>query len=63
MSALGFKARVITSPTPNGEIEGDQVQAHTQGGNWGDQIQAHTQGENWGGSDPGPHPQGEIEGD
>ena len=32
-------------PTPKGEIERDQ-------------IQAHTQGENWGGSNPGPHPRG-----
>ena len=50
-------------PTPKGEIDGDQVQADTQGGNWG-------------GSGPGPHPRvklrgfrsrltlkGEIEGD
>ena len=53
-------------PTPKGEIEGDQVQAHTQGEIEGDQVQAHTQGEiegdqiqahtqggNWGGLDPG----------
>ena len=52
-----------SKPTAKGEIEGDQVQAHTQGGYWG-------------GSDPGPHlrgklrgirsrptPKGEIEGD
>ena len=30
------KLRGIRSrPTPKGEIEGDQIQAHTQGGNWG----------------------------
>ena len=46
------KLRGIRSrPTPKGEIEGDQIQAHTQGGNWGG---AHTQGGNWGGSDPDP---------
>ena len=37
-------------PTPRGEIEG------------GGQVQAHTQGGNWGGSDPGPHPRGELRG-
>ena len=35
--------------TNRGEIEGDQVQAHRQGGNWG-------------GSDPGPHPRGNLRG-
>ena len=45
------KFRGIRSrPTPKGEIEGDQIQAHTQRGNLG-------------GSDPGTHPRGEIEGD
>ena len=34
-------------PTPQGEIEGDQIQAHTQGGNWG-------------ASDSGPHPRGKL---
>ena len=61
--------------TPKGEIEGDQVQAHTQGGNGGDQvqahtqggnggdqIQAHTQGGNGGGSGPGPHSRGKLRG-
>ena len=44
------KLRGIRSrPTPKGEIEGDQIQAHTQGGNWG-------------GSDPGPHPRGKLRG-
>ena len=44
------KLRLIRSrPTPKGEIEGDQVQAHTQGGNWG-------------GSGPGPHPRGKLRG-
>ena len=28
----------------------------------GDQIQAHTQGGNGGGSDPGPHPRGKLKG-
>ena len=36
-------------PTLKREIEGDQVQAHTQGGNWG-------------GSYPGPHPRGKLRG-
>ena len=63
------KLRGIRSrPTPKGEIEGDQVQAHTQGGNLrgirsrpipkgeieGDQVQAHTQGGSWGGSGLAP---------
>ena len=26
--------RVCSRPTPKGEFEGDQIQAHTQGGNW-----------------------------
>ena len=44
------KLRGIRSrPTPKGEIEGDQIQAHTQGGNSG-------------GSDPGPHPRGKFRG-
>ena len=39
-------------------------QAYNQGGGEikGDQIQAHTQGGNWGGSDPGPHPRGKLRG-
>ena len=41
----GIKSR----PTPKGEIEGDQIQAHTKGGNWG-------------GSGPGPHPRGKFRG-
>ena len=40
---------IMSSPTPKGEIEGDQIQAHTQGGNWGR-------------SDPGPHPRGKLRG-
>ena len=45
------KLRGIRSrPTPKGEIEGDQIQAHTQGGNWG-------------GIRSRPAPKGEIEGD
>ena len=31
----------VSRPTPKGEVEGDQVQAHSQGGSWG-------------GSSPGP---------
>ena len=68
--------RPPSRPTSKGEIEGDQVQAHTQGGNSGgirsrptpkgeiegDQIQAHTQGGNSGGSDPGRHPRGKFRG-
>ena len=41
--------RPPSRPTTRGEIEGDQVQAHTQGGNWR-------------GSDPGPHPRGKFRG-
>ena len=48
--------RIPPRSTPKGEIEGDQIQAHTQGGNWWDQIQAHTQGGNSGGSGPAPTP-------
>ena len=40
---------IRSRPTPKGEIEGDQVQAHTQVGNGG-------------GSDPGPHPRGKLRG-
>ena len=44
------KLRGIRSrPTPKGEIEGDQIQAHTQGGNSR-------------GSDPGPYPRGKFRG-
>ena len=39
----------VSMPTSKGEIEEDQVQAHTQGGNWE-------------GSDPGPHPRGKLRG-
>ena len=39
----------ISRPTPKGEIQGDHIQAHTQGGNSG-------------GSDPGPHPRGKFRG-
>ena len=46
----GGKLRGIRSrPTAKGEIEGDQIQAHTKGGNSG-------------GSDPGPHPRGKFRG-
>ena len=38
-----------TRPTAKGEIEGDQIQAHTQGGNQR-------------GSDPGPHPRAKLRG-
>ena len=34
--------------------QGDQIQAHTQGGNLGDQVQANIQGGNSGGSGPNP---------
>ena len=40
---------IRSRPTPKGEIQGDQIQAHTQGGNSG-------------GSDPGPHPRGKFRG-
>ena len=59
------KLRGIRSrSTPKGEIEGDQIQAHTQGGRsdpgpyprGGDQVQANIQGGNSGGSGPTPPP-------
>ena len=44
------KLRGIWSrPTPKGEVEGNLVQAHTQG-------------ESWGESGPGPHPRGKLRG-
>ena len=43
------KEALPSRPTPKGEIEGDQVQAHTQGGNLGE-------------SDPGPHQRGKLRG-
>ena len=39
----------MTRPTTRGEIEGDQIQAHSQGGNLG-------------GSDPGPQQRGKLRG-
>ena len=45
-----YLARGIWSrPTTKGEIEGDLVQAHSQGGSWGE-------------SGPGPHPRGKLRG-
>ena len=44
-----FQGDPPSRPTSRGKIEGDQ-------------IQAHTQGRNWGGSDPGPHPRGKLRG-
>ena len=50
-------------PTPQGEIEGDQIQAHTQGGNWGGiRYRPTPKGEIEGGSDPGLHPRGKLRG-
>ena len=37
----------VSRPTAKGEVEGDLVQAHTQGGSGG-------------GSGPGPHPRGKL---
>ena len=55
--------RSPSRPTPKGEIEGDQVQAHTQGGNWeGIRSRPTPKGEIEGGSDPGPHPRGKLRG-
>ena len=39
----------VSRPTPKGEVDGDLVQAHTQGGSWR-------------GSGPGPHPRGKLRG-
>ena len=52
----------LSRPTPKGEIEGDQIQAHTQGEIERDHIQAHTQGGNWEGSGLGQHPRGKFRG-
>ena len=52
----------ILGLAPKGEIEGGQIQAHTQGEIQGDQIQTHTQGGNSGGSGPGQHPTGKFRG-
>ena len=49
-------------PTPKGEIEGDHVQAHTQGGNWGRSDPGPHQRGKLRGSDPGPHPRGNLGG-
>ena len=55
----GKQTQIRYRPIAKGKIEGDQIHAHSQGGNWG-------------GSDPGPYPRGirsrptakgEIEGD
>ena len=35
VSVILLTGRGASRPTPKGEIEGDQVQAHIQGGNWG----------------------------
>ena len=47
--ALQQVSRGVSRPTPNGEVEGDLVQAHSQG-------------RNWGGSGPGPQPRGKLRG-
>ena len=39
----------VSRPTTKGEVEGDLVQAHSQGGSWG-------------GSGPGPQPRGKLRG-
>ena len=49
MHCRRYPSMPLSRPTPKGEIEGDQVQAHIQGGNWG-------------GSGPGPHPRGKLRG-
>ena len=46
----------ISRPTPKGKVEGDQVQAHSQGGSEGDPVQAHSQGGSWRGSAQGGLP-------
>ena len=46
---LGGIEGIRSRPTAKGRIEGDQIQAQTQGGNSG-------------GSDPGPHPRGKFRG-
>ena len=39
---------------------GEGLQAHTQGEVEGDLVQADSQGRSWGGSGPGPHPRGKL---
>ena len=58
------KLRGIRSrPTPKGEIEGDQIQAHTQGGNEGGSGQGPHPRKKWRGIRCRPTPKGEMEGD
>ena len=50
---MGKWRGIWSRPTAKGEIEGDLVQAHSQGGSWGlgswgDMVQAHSQGDSWG---------------
>ena len=49
-------------PHPGGKLRGIRSRLTAKGEIDGDQIQAHTQGGNWGGSDPGPHPKGKLRG-
>ena len=37
-------------PHPRWEVEGHQVQVHSQGESWGGPVQAYSQGGSWGGS-------------
>ena len=54
--------RPPSRPHPRGELEGIRFRPTAKGEIQGDQIQAHTQGGNSGGSDPGPHPRGKFRG-
>ena len=49
LQVVSQHALQVSRPTPKGEVEGDLVQAHSQGGSWG-------------GSGPGPHPRGKLRG-
>ena len=49
-------------PHPRGKLRGIRSRPTLKGGIEGDQIQAHTQRGNWWGSDPGQHPRGKLRG-
>ena len=49
-------------PNPGGKLRGTRSRPTAKGEIEGDQIHAHTQGGNLGGSDPGPHPRGKFRG-
>ena len=56
----GKLRRIRSRPTPRGKLRGIRSRPTPKREIEGDQIQAHTQGGNCGGSDPGPHPRGKL---